>query len=169
MTNVSILFHTVRRTWLKTYIKNECTWCPDMKWSWSLCSESAGLENTIGLRYFTVLVSWAQQQLLLKDWGLLPDGIAQVGRGLYILLLFQRTQTEDRYLAELDLLKGGFIVFKGHLFIIPSWLLVLLLHFHQERCKVHNFFIEMYMVWFRLYSIKRVRIDRICVLNILPT
>ncbi len=28
-----------------------------MKWSWSLCSESAGLENMIGLRYFTVLVS----------------------------------------------------------------------------------------------------------------
>lgn len=79
--------------------------------------------------------------------------------GLCVLLLFQRTGTADWYLAELDLLKGDFIVFKGHLLIIPSWLLLLLLHSHQVRCKVHSVFIDIYM--FRLFSSKRMRIDRI--------
>lgn len=76
-----------------------------------------------------------------------------------MLLLFQRTGTADRYLAELDLLKEDFIVFKGHLLIIPSWLLLLLLHSPQVHCKVHSVFIDIYI--FRLFSSKRMRIDRI--------
>lgn len=66
-----------------------------------------------------------------------------------MLLLFQRTGTADRYLAELDLLKGDFIVFKGHLLIIPSWLLLLLLHSPQVHCKVQCLYRHLYVQTFQ--------------------